>query len=139
MKKVLDRWFLIYVLCWCVVRCSRYLEAPIPIINSYLTDFLFIPATSHLALQFMRAFVTGDRSYRLPLSYLLFFVLYATLVFEWLAPLYSGRHTADPGDALAYLLGSIFYYYAHQGRAAAGKAHKKRDAGAAPLFLNKIK
>lgn len=134
MKKVLNLWLAAYAFCWCLVHGFRWLQAPLPFFNSYLTDFLFIPAVSHLALHFFRAFVTGSNTYRFPLSYLLFFALYATLVFEWAAPLWSGRYTADSGDAIAYFLGSIFYYYVHQGRRQAGAAHKKRDAGRASLL-----
>lgn len=131
MKKNPHHLFLFYLLCWCAVHFFRWLQAPIPVINDHLTDFLFIPAASHLALQIMRRYLLHDAAYRLPLSFVLFFAAYASIVLEWLAPFYSGRHTADRVDVLAYFLGSLFYYYVHQGRA------QKRGATGTPQFYRK--
>lgn len=116
MRQLFDNFFIGYLLIWVIVRLCRILIIPISWLNDYLTDFIFIPATAHFALQVMRKFVVWDATYRLPLSYVLFFALYASFILEWLAPKFSGGYTSDWGDVAAYFLGSLFYYYVHQGR-----------------------
>lgn len=113
MNSLFDRYFVVYCLCWLMIRITRWLSCPLPWLNSYLTDFLFVPATAHLTQWLMRKFILRDNTYTLPLSYILFIALYGAVVLEWIAPMISTRHTADWGDVVAYFLGALFYYFFH--------------------------
>ena len=110
MKRIADRLFLVYCLLWLMIRLLRWIKHPIPWLNDYLTDFLFIPVVAHISLSITRRFIIKDESYQYPLSYLLFMALYASLVFEYLMPALSVSYIEDKGDIIAYFAGGIYYY-----------------------------
>jgi uncharacterized protein involved in response to NO len=116
MKSVFKPLFVVYCLLWCMVRLLRQAQHPIPFINDYLTDFLFVPVVAHLSVSFTRRFIVRNNVYDYPLTYLLFIAFYAAVLFEYIMPEFSGVYTADPGDVLAYFSGSLFYYYIHERR-----------------------
>lgn len=103
-----------YCLLWCLVHFLRWVQHPLPWLNNYLTDFLFVPVIAHLSVNFTRRFILRNNAYRYPLAYPLFMALYAAIVFEYVMPLFSAVYTRDWGDVVAYFLGSLFYYYIHQ-------------------------
>jgi hypothetical protein len=87
---------------------------PLPWLNNYLTDFLFVPVVAHISLSFTRIFIVRNGSYFYPVTYLLFISFYSAVVFEYIMPKIAASYTSDIGDVWAYFLGGIFYYYAHQ-------------------------
>jgi hypothetical protein len=92
----------------------RWVHHPLPWINNWLTDIVFIPATAHLALTITRCYLVKDGNYRYPLRHLLFIAVYTTLLCEWLLPAYIPGSVCDPWDGVAYLAGALFFYYIHQ-------------------------
>lgn len=113
-KALLDPLFIIYCILYVVVRLFREIGLPIPYINNWLTDFLFIPVVAHLALTTSRYFILHNPYYRYPLSYLLLMSLYTSVVFELVLPRYISTTTADWVDVIAYLAGGLFYFFVHQ-------------------------
>ncbi|MEI6949668.1 hypothetical protein V9K67_20950 [Paraflavisolibacter sp. H34] len=99
------------------MRLSRWLQCPLPWINDYLTDFLFVPVTAHISLACMRTFIVCRNSYRYPFRYVLFIAFYAAVVFELILPRIAPVYTGDAGDVVAYFAGGFFYYFVHQGKA----------------------
>ncbi|MBO9729241.1 MAG: hypothetical protein J7623_11445 [Chitinophaga sp.] len=118
MKKLFDPLFITYCLLWIVIHLFRHLQQPIPVLNSYLTDFIAVPAMAHVTLTITRQYIIRNNVYTYPLSYLLFIAGYTAFIFEWLLPHYSPKYTSDVWDVVAYFGGSLFYYYVHGNRLA---------------------
>jgi hypothetical protein len=76
------------------------------IIQSYGTDILFIPMLM-VSIKIVRWLF--DLSFPLGKKEVLFSVLYAAAVFEWILPALSENYVGDPFDVLAYFLGGTFY------------------------------
>lgn len=113
-KGLLDSFFITYIALYCIVRLFRHLSLPIPWVNDWLTDLLFIPVVAHFALMLGRYILPGVVSYVYPLFYLLLMALYTSLVFEFILPRYVSWAVADWKDVMAYLAGAFFYYKVHQ-------------------------
>lgn len=114
MKKLFDPLFCTYCLLWGFIHLFRWIGYPIPFLNDYLTDFLFVPVVAHIALMVIRAYVLRDAFYAYPVYYLLLIACYSAIIFEWIMPAVSTVYTRDYGDVVAYFLGGMFYYYVHQ-------------------------
>lgn len=105
-----DPLFIIYCALWLLIHISRWVHKPIPYLNNWLTDFLFIPVAAHLTERIVL------RKIKLPLSYLLIMAIYTALIYEWVYPLFSHKTTGDPLDGIAYIAGALFHYYFRPGR-----------------------
>ena len=113
MRRLFDPLFLIYCTLWGIIRFSRYIHLPVPVLNGYLTDFIAVPAMAHVALTFTRRYIVRNEQYSYPLYYLLFMAFYMSVVFEWVMPRFSFVYTSDAWDVAAYFGGALFYYYVH--------------------------
>lgn len=113
MKRLFDPYFICYLSLWSIVHHLRQCNHIIPPINSYLTDFLAVPAIAHLTITIIRNYVVKDQHYCYPGWYITVLVCYLSIVFEWLMPLYSPRYTGDVWDIAAYACGGLFYYFVH--------------------------
>ncbi|MDQ0110052.1 hypothetical protein J2T02_005200 [Chitinophaga terrae (ex Kim and Jung 2007)] len=116
-KGTADPLFITYIILYLLVRGFRSLSLPLPWVNNWLTDFLFIPVAAHLSLSFTRYIVLKNAGYKYPLYYLLLMALYTALVFELIIPCYVSSAVADWGDVIAYFAGTFFYYLFHQPKA----------------------
>jgi len=76
------------------------------LIESYGTDILFIPMLM-ISIKIVRWIF--DLSFPVGKKEVLFSVLYAAAVFEWILPALSENYVADPFDVLAYFLGGTIY------------------------------
>ena len=114
LEAVFDRLFMIYCGCWLIIHIGRWSHQPIPFLNNWLTDFVFVPVIAHVALVFTRRYIVHNPAYRYPLSYLLFAALYVSFVYEWLFPHYHFHTVGDPLDVVAYFAGGVFYFFVHQ-------------------------
>lgn len=114
MKRLPDPLFIGYGLAWWLIHCLRWTGTPVPFLNSYLTDFVFVPLVAHIALRIIQTFIVQNEQYRLPFSHLLFIALYTSVVFEGIMPAMAKIYTRDAGDVLAYFAGAFFYYGVHQ-------------------------
>ncbi|MCB2410913.1 magnesium citrate secondary transporter [Hymenobacter lucidus] len=80
-----------------------------PLLTAYLSDLLAMPVILTLALVVQRRWVQRNAAFVLPDSWLLGAWLYVALWFEVALPLLSAQHVADPLDAVAYGLGTLFF------------------------------
>jgi len=112
-RNTFDPLFIGYCVCWPLIHYFRWRGMPIPVLNDYLTDFVFIPLVAHASLIFTR-FISRKPNIIYPLHWLLIIALYVSVIFEVLLPRYSTKVVGDTGDIAAYFAGSIFYFYVHQ-------------------------
>lgn len=96
---------------WAFIHFFRGIGHPLPFLNSYLTDFLAVPAMAHLALLIIRRAVARDPGFVFPFGWVLFVAAYVSLVMEALAPAFSPRYTGDWGDVAAYFAGGVCYQW----------------------------
>jgi hypothetical protein len=116
---------------WWIVHLFRWGGHPIPLLNNWLTDLVFIPVVSHIALVFTRQLLRNT-GYRYPLSFLLWMAAYTAIVFEYILPFFSANTTADPLNVLAYFTGAVYYYCVHQqwsGKPTHKPSDNQADAG----------
>ena len=110
-----DRYLIFYCGSWILIRATRKLGYPIPILNNWLTDFIFVPLICYIALSIGHLLLGRNRT---PLFYPLYQVMIlssvVSIVFEILLPDYTTYNTGDPLDAISYFLGGFFYRYIHQ-------------------------
>lgn len=109
----IDRYLIFYALSWIIIRFSRQSGSPLPYLNNWLTDFVFIPLIAHAAFCF-GVFLLGIKSYKFPLSQLLVLAFVVSLFFEVLSPRITDYNTSDWVDVLCYFSGALFYFYIHQ-------------------------
>lgn len=110
MKTLSDRWFISFCLLWSLVFIGRKLGISLPYINDYLTDLLAVPVIATLGLAFQRHFVERSNLWCLKPGHLIFIILYTSVVFEFVLPLYSDAYTGDLMDMLMYLAGGLFFW-----------------------------
>ncbi|RYF85663.1 MAG: hypothetical protein EOO03_12935 [Chitinophagaceae bacterium] len=77
----------------------------------YLPDVLCLPVILTLALLFQRHIVYRSLSYRLSWGQVVFALLYVSLLFELVFPLFLPRYTSDVLDVVAYSLGAFAYWF----------------------------
>ncbi|MCC5612479.1 hypothetical protein LC612_38735 [Nostoc sp. CHAB 5834] len=109
-----DTYFLGYGLAWVIIHIFRLWAHPLPFLNSWLTDFCFVPAICHVSLTLTRFAIIHDGTYRYPFSFVMFVAIYATVLFEMIIPAFSGYGTGDVYDGVAYFGGALFFYFIHQ-------------------------
>lgn len=114
LEAVFDRLFVVYCSCWLIIHIGRWSRRPIPYLNSWLTDVVFIPVIAHIALVFTRRYIVRNTAYRYPLSYLLLAALYVSVIYELVFPRFHFHSVGDPLDVISYFGGSLFYFFVHQ-------------------------
>lgn len=110
----LDPYFLAYCLSWIIVRYSRTAGNPIPFVNNWLTDLVFIPLIAHFAFCFGFLLLDLKKGFSFPMAQLLALAFMCSIFFEVLSPKYTDYNTADIFDVVCYFLGALFYYFIHQ-------------------------
>lgn len=113
-KDFFDPFTIFYIYSWFLIRSFRQAEIPIPILNNWLTDFVFVPLLAHFSLTLSYYLGLNPKKISYPLHQLIIISLYTSIVFEWLAPMYSNYNTADWIDVIMYFAGGLFYFYIHQ-------------------------
>lgn len=113
-KVFFDSFTIFYIFSWFLIRGFRQAGEPIPILNNWLTDFVFVPLLVHFSYVFSYYLKLNNEKRKYPLYQIITISLYTSLVFEWLAPIYSNYNTADWIDVIMYFAGGFFYYYIHQ-------------------------
>lgn len=111
---ICDQLFLLYWLCWCIIRFSRHSGYPLGFLNNWLTDFVFVPVVVHTALVLGNYLFSTGKPLKYTLGQILFFSLYTSVVFELMMPVLTTYNTGDWGDVLMYFMGGFFYHYVHQ-------------------------
>jgi hypothetical protein len=110
MKTLFNGWFIACCLTWFIVITARKLDHPLPAINGYITDAAAIPVIANLGLCFQRVFIIKNNYYVLAPRHIIFIVVYVSLIFEGILPLFSKTYTADWIDILLYAIGGLFFY-----------------------------
>ncbi|MFI5136901.1 MAG: hypothetical protein ACHQIM_03680 [Sphingobacteriales bacterium] len=110
MKTLFNPWFIIGCFVWVAVISTRKLGHPLPYVNGNINDAFAIPVIANLALWFQRVFIIKSNYYVFAPRYVIFIVIYVSLVFEGLLPLLSKKYTADWLDVLLYIFGGLFFY-----------------------------
>lgn len=89
---------------------------PIPWVHSYLDDVMCPGIVLGFALFIQQQFTFRHANYQFGWGQTGFFVLWYSLLFEVLFPLWDSRHYSDPWDVLAYSLGAVlFMRYGNRG------------------------
>ena len=130
---ILDRYFVFYCCSWLLIRYTRKLHLPIPLLNNWLTDFVFVPLIAHISFVLGSVIFTTNGTFKYPLYQILSISLLSALVFEGILPYYTDYNTADFYDVLAYFSGGVFYYAVHQNHT----SKKIRKAFEGKLSLSK--
>jgi len=115
-KALFDGLFLFYWACWFFIRFTRLSGVPIPPLNSWLTDFVFVPIIVHFSAVAGSFIFNRGRAYGYPLHQIWLISALASLLFEGIMPHYTDYNTADIYDVIAYFAGGLFYYLCHQPR-----------------------
>jgi hypothetical protein len=110
MKTLFNGWFIACCLTWLIVITARKLGHPPPVINGYINDAAAIPVIANLGLWFQRVFIIKNNYYVLAPWHVIFIVVYVSLIFEGILPLFSKTYTADWIDVLLYAIGGLFFY-----------------------------
>ena len=112
MKPQTAYWFWPFTAMYLFLFASNKLGYQFPqLIQNYLGDLLAIPITATLALCLLK-FVHQQKNYILAKWQITYIVIVFCIAFELLLPLFMTRYTADIFDALAYLLGGLFFWHA---------------------------
>lgn len=79
--------------------------------SSYLDDLVCPGIVLGIALFIQQQFTFRNRKFQLPISSFILFVIWYSVLFEYLLPKFDSRHYSDPWDILMYSLGSIAFYF----------------------------
>lgn len=94
-----------------IIQFLRYQNVPIPeIINSYGTDFLFMPLLLLFSLWLTRVIKREKKIFFSKLMLLVVFV-YISIVFEFYLPQKSNIYVQDKIDIVMYFLGTVSFYF----------------------------
>ena len=123
---LLNPYFVGYCLAWLFVRYSRLSGHPIPYINNWLTDFVFVPLIAHFAFCAGIFILDLKKGFSFPLCQLLALSFMTSIFFEYLSPRITDYNTADIVDVVCYFSGALFYYFIHQPFNNKKLAHEER-------------
>ncbi|RYY06015.1 MAG: hypothetical protein EOP43_07510 [Sphingobacteriaceae bacterium] len=111
MKTLLNPWFIFFCGIWAVMYFAKITNHPVLMLNGHLTDLLAVPVIANLGLWFQRIFSDKNSMYVLKSGHVIFIVIYTSVVFEGLLPLYyPKKFTGDWLDVLLYVFGGFFFY-----------------------------
>lgn len=115
-KNLFDGIFIFYWLCWFFIRFTRIQHFPIPFLNNWLTDLVFVPIIVHVASITGSFLFNKGKPHGYPLYQIWLISAIVSLLFEYLMPSYTDYNTGDPYDVIAYFMGGLFYFLFHQPR-----------------------
>lgn len=111
MHPIKNVFFITFSAIYLTIQLIRKLKVEIPeVINSYVTDFLFMPLLLMFSLWLTRV-VKRDLTIKLTIPMIVISVILISFIFEYYLPKTSLLYTADKIDVLMYLLGGVSYYY----------------------------
>jgi glycopeptide antibiotics resistance protein len=79
-------------------------------LKNYLNDLLFVPLALGIAVFLQRNFILKQPEYRLSKTQVIICVVYISIMFEGVIPLFKDRYTADFSDVLCYGFGGLLFY-----------------------------
>lgn len=81
------------------------------ILSAYLDDILCLPIMLSGVLLVQRRFIVHDDNFMLPVTHIIFSILYISVLFEIILPGFSGKYFCDPIDFFAYTAGATVFYF----------------------------
>lgn len=104
------KWFWIFLVSYLAIYLAKMSGFIFPaLIHYYFTDLLAIPITATLSMWFMRLLLQ-NRNLLLSRWQVTFIVIWFSVVFEIVLPLFMKRYTGDALDVLMYIAGGLFYW-----------------------------
>jgi hypothetical protein len=92
------------------VYILQQLNVALPhLINNYLNNLLCMPVVLTLCLVVLQ-FIKKNNSLTIPIFVIASITMYYIVYFEWFLPKINERYTADPIDAVLYIIGAIAFY-----------------------------
>ena len=116
MHPLKNYYFITGCLLYLFVQLCRTLSIKFPIlINSYLTDLLFIPLLLFFTIWLLRI-IKRDKKIKLSVFKLIFTWLFISIVFEYYLPQKNSIYTADIVDVFMYFFGTVSFYFLQKKR-----------------------
>ena len=110
MKLILKPYFILSVVLYLLIRILRLFEIHIPeILNSHLTDFLFMPILLTVSLIGVRV-IKRNKLINLTIGMIFVSTVFVSFMFEIFMPSRSSLFIKDYWDVVAYIIGAIFFY-----------------------------
>ena len=110
MKLVLKPYFILSVALYLLIRILRLFEIHIPeILNSHLTDFLFMPILLTVSLIGVRV-IKRNKLINLTIGMIFVSTVFVSFMFEIIMPSRSSLFIKDYWDVVAYIIGALFFY-----------------------------
>lgn len=93
-----------------VVYILQQLDVTLPsLINNYLNNLLCLPVVLTLCLIVLQL-IKKNNSLTIPIFVIASIAVYYIVYFEWFLPKMNKRYTADPLDAVLYIVGAVGFY-----------------------------
>ena len=110
MKLILKPYFILSVVLYLLIRILRLFEIHIPeILNSHLTDFLFMPILLTVSLIGVRV-IKRNKLINLTIGMIFVSTVFVSFMFEIIMPSRSSLFIKDYWDVVAYIIGALFFY-----------------------------
>ena len=110
MKLILKPYFILSVVLYLLIRILRLFEIHIPeILNSHLTDFLFMPILLTVSLIGVRV-IKRNKLINLTIGMIFVSTVFVSFMFEIFMPSRSSLFIKDYWDVVAYIIGALFFY-----------------------------
>ena len=110
MKLILKPYFILSVVLYLLIRILRLFEIHIPeILNSHLTDFLFMPILLTVSLIGVRV-IKRNKLINLTIGMIFVSTVFVSFMFEIFMPSRSSLFIKDYWDIVAYGVGALFFY-----------------------------
>jgi hypothetical protein len=99
-------WFIVFAGLFAVHYILQHAGVRLALADAYLDDLLCMPVVLSLSLAAMRFFYGKPV---LSTAQIIFTLIYCSLLFEVLLPIYSPIYTGDFADVLFYAIGAWFF------------------------------
>ena len=110
MKLILKPYFILSVVLYLLIRILRLFEIHIPeILNSHLTDFLFMPILLTVSLIGVRV-IKRNKLINLTIGMIFISTVFVSFMFEIFMTSRSSLFIKDYWDVVAYIIGALFFY-----------------------------
>jgi hypothetical protein len=110
MRKVFSPYF---YFCLVLFTLNQFIEKAgifIPFVHSYLDDLLSAGIVMGFALSIQQQLTFKKPDYIFSAWHSVVYVVWYSLLFEWLFPTFDSRHHADVWDIVAYALGAFAFH-----------------------------
>ncbi|HLU90748.1 MAG TPA: hypothetical protein VKZ51_13000 [Cyclobacteriaceae bacterium] len=99
------------VLFWVNQYLEKVRQIFIPFVHSYLDDLLLMPVALGITLQIYRWIHPAKEKFAFTKVQIAVAVIYFSILFEGLLPLWSDLYTRDLLDVVFYSIGAVLFYF----------------------------